>query len=74
MDMWGVNYMLVILKFLCTDVFIEVRLMFSLLELLLFLREGRVRCRVCKRVGTACNPEPELFNPLVRSRPRSELQ
>ena len=44
-DMWGVDYMLVILKFLCTDVFIEVRLMFSLLELLLFLREGRVRCR-----------------------------
>ena len=52
MDMWGVNYMLVILKFLCTDVFIEVKLMFSLLELLLFLREGRVRCRVCTRVGT----------------------
>ena len=52
MDMWGVNYMLVILKFLCTDVFIEVKLMFSLLELLLFLREGRVRCWVFTRVGT----------------------
>ena len=44
-DMWGVDYMLVILKFLCTDVFVGVKLMFSLLELLLFLREGRVRCR-----------------------------
>ena len=52
MDVWGVNYMLVILKFLCTDVFIEVKLMFSLLELLLFLREGRVRCRVFTQVGT----------------------
>ena len=45
-DMWGVDYMLVILKFLCTDVFVGVKLMFSLLELLLFLREGRVGCRV----------------------------
>ena len=44
-DMWGVDYMLVILKFICTDVFVGVKLMFSLLELLLFLREGRVRCR-----------------------------
>ena len=52
LDMWGVDYMLIILKFLCTDVFIEVKLMFCLLELLLFLREGRVRCRVCTRVGT----------------------
>ena len=51
-DMWGVDYMLVILKFICTDVFVGVKLMFSLLELLLFLREGRVRCRVFTRVGT----------------------
>ena len=47
---------------------------FFLRELLLLLRESRVRCRVCERVGTVCNPDPELFNSLVRSRPRFELR
>ena len=29
---------------------------------------------MCERVGTVCNLYPELFDPLVRSRPRFELR
>ena len=46
---------------------------YFLWELLVLLRESRARCKVCERVGTVCNPDPELFASLVRSRPRFEL-
>ena len=70
----GLSMLIKLKLYVQMDIYKGKMIKIFLRELLLLLRESRVRCRMCERVGTVCNLYPELFDPLVRSRPRFELR